>query len=427
MAFLGMRGNDDWADDQRPKNYRDTILYLYPNGDVPLTALLSKIKSESVDDPEFNWWEKGLPTQSGTVSSVYTTADVSTTEYTTGGAVGDVLYCKVTAAVATYFRVGHQVLLRNSANYADDTNAKVVSVVQNGASSVIGVKLIQADPTTTGIADCNTIMIIGNINAEGAAMPDAIAYDPTKYTNYTQIWRTPLEITRTARKTKLRTGDQYKEAKREALLIHGIEMEKSLIFGYGLETTGSNGKPERTTWGLVPFLSANSGLTDDFTSNTDYTDTSWLASGEDWLDEQLATVFKYGGDKRMAFCGYGTVLGINKLVKEYGNFDFKPTTIGYGISVMQWTTPFGTIYLKRHPLFSYETTNQNSMVIFDPDDLKYRFIDDTQFFDDPAKKNTGWTRRDGTKEEFLTEAGLEFHHSEKTAYLNGFNTDNGTP
>lgn len=426
-GFLGMRGDGDWATDQRPKNWREGILFLFPNGDVPLTAILSKMGSQKVDDPQYYWWTKGLPAQGGTVSSVYTTADVSTTEYTTGGSAGDTLYCKVAAAVATEFRVGHQVLLRNTANYADDTNAKVTSVVQNGASSVIGVKLIQDDPTTTGVADCNRILVIGSVNPEGAAMPDAIAYDPTKYTNYTQIFRTPLDITRTARKTKLRTGDAYKEAKREALLLHGIEMEKAFIWGYGLETTGTNGKPERTTWGLIPFLSANGGLTDDFTSNSDYTDTSWLASGETWLDAQLETIFRYGSGERLALCGSGTILGINKLVKEYGNYTFTPKTTDYGIQVMKWTTPFGVINLKRHPLFSFEVTNRNSMLILEPADLKYRFIDDTTFYDDPEKKNTGYSRMDATNEEFLTECGLEFHHPSKTGYLNGFNTDNGTP
>lgn len=50
--FLGMRGNDDWVADQRPKNWREQILYLYPNGQAPLTAILSMLSSEKVDDPQ---------------------------------------------------------------------------------------------------------------------------------------------------------------------------------------------------------------------------------------------------------------------------------------------------------------------------------------------------------------------------------------
>ena len=113
--------------------------------------------------------------------------------------------------------------------------------------------------------------------------------------------------------------------------------------------------------------------------------------------------------------------------KEYGNFEFNAKTTSYGLRVMEWVTPFGVIHIKRHPLFSYETTNRRTMIVFEPNDLRYRYIDDTSFYDDPAKRNTGWTRRDGTKEEFLTECGLEMHHPSKCGYLNGFGSDNGTP
>jgi len=50
--FLGMRGTGDWVDGQRPKNWREQILYLYPNGMAPLTAILSMLNSEKTDDPQ---------------------------------------------------------------------------------------------------------------------------------------------------------------------------------------------------------------------------------------------------------------------------------------------------------------------------------------------------------------------------------------
>lgn len=427
MAFLGMRGNGDWATDQRPKNWRQKILQLYPNGDAPLTAILSMMKNESTDDAEFNWWTKSLANQASTVTNVYTDAALSSA-YTTGGAAGDLLYVKVASEdLVSEFRPGHQVLLRNTSNFLDDANGKVTSVVKDGASSYIAVKLLQADPTTNGIADCDRILIIGNINPEGGPMPQAIAYDPTKHYNYTQIFRTPLSITRTARKTRLRTGDQYKEAKRECLELHSIEMEKAFIWGYRTENIGDNGKPERTTAGLARSIIDGSGNVSDFTSDSDFTDTSWLAGGEEWLDIQLEQIFRYGGGDRMAFVGSGVILAINKLIKEYGSYEFKSDTKDYGIKVKTWRTPFGDVHMKLHPLFSYETTNRNCMMIFDPADLVYRYIDDTTFFADPDKKNTGRYRIDGTDEEYLTEAGLEFHHYSKTGFLSGFGSDNGNP
>jgi hypothetical protein len=415
-----MRGNGDWVDGQRPKNWREKILQLYPNGDAPLTAIMSMMGSESTDDPEFNWWTKSLATQAATVTSVYKEATLAT-EYTTGGAAGDTYYCKIpTAAETTQFRPGHQVLLRTTTDHLKDTNAKVTAVIPNGANSIITVQLLQADPTTTGIASCNRILIIGNINPEGGVMPNAIAYDPVKHYNYTQIFRTPLSITRTARKTRLRTGDQYKEAKREALELHSIEMEKAFLWGYRTEGTGVNGKPERTTGGLVSNIIANSGNVSNFSTDTDYAGKTWLEAGEEWLDAKLMEIFRYGGSDRMAFCGTNTILAINKLVKEYGNFQLSSSTAEYGIKVKTWITPFGEIHMKVHPLFSYEASDRGNMVIFDPKDIKFRYIDDTSFYAEGEKQNTGRGRIDGTDEEFLTECGLEFHHFTKTGFLSGF-------
>jgi hypothetical protein len=151
---------------------------------------------------------------------------------------------------------------------------------------------------------------------------------------------------------------------------------------------------------------------------------TWLSGGEEWLDYYLEQVFRYGGSERMAFVGSGALLQINKLVKMYGSYELTSQTTSYGIKVKTWSTPFGDLHMKLHPLFSYETTNRNSMVIFDPADVRYRYIDDTTFFDDPEKKNTGYTRKDGTKEEYLTECGLEYHHPSKGGFFNGFGSDN---
>ncbi len=52
-GFLGMRGDGDWGTSVRPQNYRQGMLFLFPNGDMPLTALMSMMKEEKVDDPQY--------------------------------------------------------------------------------------------------------------------------------------------------------------------------------------------------------------------------------------------------------------------------------------------------------------------------------------------------------------------------------------
>jgi hypothetical protein len=432
MAFLGMRGTGDWVTDQRPKNWREVILYRYPNGTAPLTAIMSKMASQKVDDPEFNWWTKSLPSQSAAITGVYTDAGLSVA-YVSGGTAGDTVYFKMTAANETQFRVGHQVLLRDASDLTVDVNGKVTATVSNGASSYIAVKLLEADDNSTAgdLSDCDTALIIGNINSEGASMPDTIAYDPTKWRNFTQIFRTPLELTRTAIQTRLRTGEQYKESKREALEIHSIEMEKAFMFGISSEGTGDNGKPERTTLGLVPAIrggytghGGTAGTEDNFVTNASYSGQTWLQGGEEWTDEQLELIFRYGRREKLAFAGSGAILGINRLIKNGGNFDYSASTTDYGLQVTKWVTAFGVINIMTHPLMSYETTTRNAMVIFEPQDMKFRYVQDTIFKKDDRMRQGGWTSQDGIKEEYLTEAGMEYHHPDGWGYLYGFNTDN---
>ena len=427
-GFLGMRGTGDWVTDQRPKNWRETMLFLYPNGSMPLTAIMSKMKSEKTDDPQFYWWTKLLPTQAATVTGIYTDSGM-TSAYASGGVAGSVLYFKMSSDDVIHFRVGHTVLLRDASDYTVDVVGKVTAATANGTSSSIAVKLLEADNNSSyshDLSDCDKVMVIGSVNAEGAAMPSGISYDPAKLYNYTQIFRTPLSITRTARKTKLRTGDAYKEMKREALELHGIEMEKAFLFGVPYEGTGDNGKPERTTEGLVNCLRTNnSDGVSDFQLNASYHGKNWLddGGGESFLDAYLEQAFRYGRQEKLAVCGSGALLGLNKLAAANSHFTMTASTKSYGINVTEWITPFGKIFLKTHPLFNIETTLRYSMLIFEPENCVYRYIDDTTFYGEGEAKQaapgTNGGRIDGTQEEYLTECGLEYHHPYTAAFLNG--------
>jgi hypothetical protein len=426
-GFLGMRGSGDWAANERPENWRQGILYEYPNGAAPLTGLLSKMKTRKVDDSRFHWWTKTLAAQGGAVTGVFTNAAL-TVAYVSGGVIGTTLYIRMAEAVADEFRVGHQVLLRDASNLNVDVNTKATAVVKNGASSYVASRLLEADDNsaTNDLSDCDTALIIGNINPEGGPIPDALTYDPTEWNNYVQTFRNPLDITRIARRTRLRTEDAYKEAKREALEYHSIEMEKAFLFGIATEFTGSNGKLERTTMGLIPAIRAGAAANvSDYTVATAFAGDSWLQSGEQWFDEMLELIFRYGEMEKMAFVGSGALLGINRLAKQSGQIQLTPMTMSYGIKVVQWVTPFGIVYLKTHPLFSFDATTRNSMVVFEPAQLTYCHIDDTRFI--PQKEDmvsTGGERLDGTKEEWLTDCGLEYHFPNRFGFLSGLNQNN---
>jgi len=424
--FCGLRGTDDLATNERPEDWRSGILRLFPNGDMPLTALSSLMKSEKTDDPHYHWWTKTLTTQRATITGTYTDVALSSA-YSASGAAGDTLYVKMSAADVSMFRVGHQVLFRYSSAYDVDCAGKVSAAVSNGANSYVAVVLLEADDNGASydISDADVLFIIGNVNPQGGTRPEAITQSPTEHENYTQIFRTPMDLSRTLMETKLRTADAYTEAKRDCLELHGIELEKAFLWGVMTTGNGANGKPEYTTGGLLSFIRA-AGTVEDYSldSAAAYAGQTWLQSGDQWMDEHLEEIFRYGSDEKLAFCGSGALLGIQRLVKATGAYQLNVREKAYGIAVVEWITPFGIVNFKRHPLFSYEATNRNSIVVFEPADVKYRYITDTKYMVDEAYGKGGGTGKDGKEEEYLTEAGLEFYHGEKTGYLNGIGVDN---
>jgi len=429
-GFLGMRGNGDWVDNQDPENWREQILYLYPNGMAPLTAILSMMNSESVDDPRFHWWTQEQNSVAGDVDAIWTDAGC-TVPYaaTPAAAIADVLYVQMTTVLANRIRAGHQILLRFTDDWSVDVVGKVIDIVRGGVNSVLAVRCLEADDNSVvtpanDLTSCDVFKIIGNINPEGGEMPDAVALNPTEVENYTQIFRTPLSMTRTARKTRLRTGDQYQKAKSEALEMHSWEMELAFLWGIRTTNTGDNGKPERTTMGAINFIRTYAAANvDDYTLNATYSGLTWAQGGETWFKNMLEQIFRFGSSEKLCLCGSGFLLGIDALAMAGGQINLQPAQKSYGMDIRTWITPFGTIHMKTHPLFSYDATTRNMGVLLEPKELTYKYIDDTKFYGEDNKKTHpegyGGRRLDGTNEEYLTECGLEFGLAQKCAVLNG--------
>jgi len=435
MGFLGMRGTDDWATNERPTSYRQGVLRIYPNGAAPLTAIMSKLASERVDDPEYHWWTKEMSDQQGTVTGRYVNTDLSTT-YSTAQAINTLVYLKMSAADSAKFKPRHQVLMRHTDDYSLDCTGKVISVETNGASSYLCVKLLEADDNSTAsgtLANCDLVQVIGTVNAEGSAMPTSLTFNPTQVTNKTQIFIDSLDATRTAMQTRYRTDkDKLSELKRETLEYHSIGLEKAFLFGVQSDSVGDNNKPERTTDGLITAIRNGAPANvHHFPTDTgdDYVNQKWVDVGEDWLDEKLEIIFRRGTGSyadKMVFAGSQAVAAINKMIKKGAQYQLKPMTAAYGIKVVEWHTAFGAINLITHPLFSYNVLDRRSMVIFTPRRLRFRYVQDTIYVDDRARKestffskNGGEAWSDGIKECYLTEAGLEWDFVVDAGILTG--------
>jgi hypothetical protein len=439
-VVLGLQSTADWSDPNYiPGDWREAILRFFPNGDAPLTAMLAKLPSEKTDDVVFNWWTEGLADQHTNITSVYTDAAM-TMAYTAGSAAkGDVLYLKCPAAESTgnpgtagirEFRPGHTINLRcvdnanNNANpyYGTDTVAIVLSSTPNGANSQLAVQLLESanDSATYPFDYC---LIIGNANEQGSDNVQSISYQPVRDFNYTQIFRTPLEITGTAMAQKTRIGDWYQHEKQNCLRYHSIEIEKALLWGIPYVGTGPNGKPLYTTCGLTRKIVTNKY---DYASSTKYSGKTWVQSGEDWILDSLAALFKYGSDERLCYAGTGAINAFSRIARANSQIQTKMGQAEYGITIMSYIMPFGTIHMKRHPLFSYEPVDQYSMILMEPKNLRWRYLKgrDTHYRPDVLWDKGGWVDRDAIKEGYITEGGLEMNIEPTFGYFTSVGRDN---
>lgn len=373
MPIAGLRGTGSYSADDRPKNYRDTLLFLKPNTKAPLTAYTGRLKSAATDDPEFKVATKGLPQQHALVSGSQTNSDTTIELQGTNQNL--------------YFKAGHSVI--------NERTMEVVWVTASGTANQLTV-IRGKGSTAAAMNDGDRLRILAPHSQEGASTPPAVQYDPVWVTNYTQIFRTSLNLTGTALATRLRYADNPKiEAKREILELHATEIEMQFLFGSGIEDT-SGSQPERTTRGLYFWITSNvmdaNGAMD-------------IDSFENFLED----LFEDGSDTKILLCGNRLLNVVNKAARMWGTLQTMPKTETFGTNVMEWLTPYGTVQLKQHPLLS-KSPNFNSWgFAVDFDAVRYRYLRgrDTQYL-----TNRQAPGDDRETDEFLTEAGLEMQFQE---------------
>lgn len=454
-TMYGFVNTDSWNASARPGSYRESLLKWFPNGRVSLTALSSKMaKSRKITDPEHTWFVKDFPLQAGSITipgaanlglftdSLLTAAyQVPTTDPVAVAAIGTSLHLGITPAVAAEIRAGHTIQLTDD-SHPQNTGVLLVTSVDAGFSATAGrvsCTCIEADDNGAAYGanfaagrrywgNCDRLKINGNAHSEGADRPDAVQYDATTHTNYTQIFRTALDLTRTAERTKIRYGtDAYKLLKGDTLEMHGWEIEKAAHTGQ-IWNSRVNGRPIRTMQGLIPWITANTGLTDgpshiyDFVHDASVpAGTTWEAGGEDWLNNALAEIYSNGDSSRFCFDGLGASLGLTHLAEVFGNINLTPSDKLYGLDITEWRTSGVNLGFKTHPMYGMNTADPlyNAMVIFNPANVGMCYIDDTMF----RKAENTDSGTDGRQEEYLTECTFEWGIPAECAILYNVGVD----
>lgn len=430
------------------QNTRRKIFYSYPNGTAPLTGFLSLADTEDTPQPQYGWNEERYEqlrttTTSGPTNNVvfYLTGTTTTAGTTFTPTAGTVYRIYVTDAsllqtddvvkihylplssgtTEVSFRV-NTINVTGTDYIEAECVATASGAITNNAASVVGLQVIYA----------------GSAFAEGAKSRTGMSIYPSQIINYTQIFKTAFEMTRTALKEPLiydKSGD-YKNQLKINGIKHLAGMEWAFLTGDRASrstTDDSTGQTVRRSYvgGVLWFLKqwekgsvANGGAFDyranatDVSGQTDYityTDKRIIRLGGgvvslDSFNEIEALPFQKTNSTefcKLCLCGPGYMSKVNaRYGKEIQKSELREEVFaGFNFKMVQRMGLQGDIYYKTHPLFSMAgSPYRNSAFYIDLGYIKYRPLSDS---DTDIQQMIQDNDADKRKDQWLTEAGLE--------------------
>lgn len=374
-----MRGTENINQEQRKYDVSDK-LWLVDADYATLAFFVRKLNKQKTTDPEYRWFEKTSPSRFDAVNygSGYTSGALSFV-------VDD----------GTKFRIGMVI---------QDVTTGEQMLVTNVVSNTLTVTRGWGTTSAGSLTNNDVIVIIGNANAEGAAVPTALTATPVKKTNYTQIFREPIDVTETEDATELYAGsNDLAGLRREHLQLHMKDIERAFFFGEPKEDT-SGSQPIRATGGLRYWITTNVATPGALTE----------AVFEDWISD----VYAKGGDKKMGFLSPLIASAVNSWAK--GRLQMFPKDKTYGIAVSNYLSIHGELNFVVEKLFAENTTYNGYAFAVDMERVAYRYLaGNGKNRDTKLLKNRQTAGADKIIEEYLSEIGFQLMTEDRHGFMKG--------
>jgi hypothetical protein len=383
----GMRGIADFPTGARPENWDEYIHLINPNGSggikAFLTALSSKNKKKKVDDYSFHWFEKG---------------DIKTRLVVTAEEAADGTSIAVDTEEGFLTRAGTLCLVEETGEIflasADGTTTNITTTAALrgycGTSAAI-------------IPSGSHIQIIGVAEDEGSTVQTAIAQNSTPYENYTQQFSSTAYVSRRAMQTRVYTGDPWLDGKNDAAIQLDRYMEMAFIFGVKSEVAATNGY-RTTTSGIREFMPAANKW-----------DLKGSLSWSGW-NNFAKNISLYGGQDRIALMGSNAMLALNNLYFAKTQSTSVPTDTLAGMQFKEFVFPTGLrLHARIHPLFAASPWLAGDMLIFDPANVSYCYMQETKWME----AATDTTLIDGKIGRWINDSGIKVINGAAHAYVKG--------
>lgn len=352
---------------QRKIDMAQQILLLEPESS-PLTVILKNLSKKRCFAPKYQWMEKELDPRFDTTSASALSTD--TTINVTNGSYWE------PQGLVYVPRTGELI--------------RIVSIATNALTVVRGV-----GSTAAALNSGEELLAAGNAALEGDTSRAGRSRNPVAQTNYTQIFRTPWEETDTALHTEYEADDDWDRQAADHGIEHAKNLEYAMMLGRPTEdTSDASGKPRRTTGGFNHFVSTN---VTDFAGTM--TESAFFTA--------LRPIFRYGAKEKIGFASMLAVDVLNSFPR--GKIQVvNQSENKYGLRIMQFVSPHGTLNLVTHYLLEGSTLGKQLWVM-DPNNAQYRYLQNQRGSRDThIRTNIQTNDTDGRKDEYLSECGAQF-------------------
>lgn len=344
-----------FTQDLARKSFEGMITRLMPNGTAPLFGLTSMLESEIAAQIEHGFFSKTMLFPQLTLGGG-------------GQAAGDTVF-----TVTSTVNVLPGMIMR-----VDTTGENIII---NAIMSTTQVSVTRAVGTIAAgaIAGAVNLWQVGNAFEEASLRPTALAINPVRVTNLTQIFRNTWAISGTVAATQMIAGDtNIAENKMDCAAFHAADIEKAIFFGQKFQGT-RNGQPFHMMDGIVSIVSnlnyypPSYGATNVTVAGGTTNYTQFEAAFDPAFNQ--ATDPKYANE-RVLFCGGTAKKVINNIGRLNGTYFMVDGQTSWGLQFSTIKIARGTFRVIEHPLFNTNTSWSKYAVAVDLNTFRLAYLGD---------------------------------------------------
>ena len=274
---------------------------------------------------------------------------------------------------------------------------EIIRVTAAGGGSLTVQRAIGGAGTVDTITNTNALRIIGSAYLEGDSYGTFRSTLKSVPISYTQIYRTPVQLTRTQQATRTYGENDYQYQKAKALMEHKKEIEGTGLWSVASETLNA----PNSLWTTMGFRSRVT------TNVMDFSTTGTLIE----FNTFSQAAFRYGSPAKLLIAAPVIISAINyfsqsRLLTEVGQTVF-------GVNIRRLTLPHGEYMLARNWLMEQGIAGQpgfnTEMYSVDLNNVEMCYLaDEGETRDTQFRENVVQSGVDAEQDEWYSQLGWMF-------------------